>query len=385
MNNTSKMMVGGWKVAAAAGLVASLTGLASAQQATQPPQPAHRFDKPINQQGQKEEGWHGNRHVHVEMSQSNNDDTYSVKIENGQISASHNGKALPPDRIRKNDGKVELLDENGNVVSTFHVGKGDVAGEINIEGNAGKAGGEQDGQKPAGVIVMGEQPKVMVGITMGDVADSLREHLKLDDKGGIQLERVIEGLPGANAGLQEKDIIIELEGIKPITQEKFREVLKKKNPGDKVQVKVLRKGDTKELTIKLQAWDAEKLGMAQQGVPLNLNLAWGDEAQAKRWAEEAMKNAEKMRERGGQWWGDKDNPQWREHMEKLKQLQGENGGKWLFNFEPDQFQMFAPMDAEASKRVEQRLKKVEDRLDKLADRLERLADLMEKQQKPGGR
>lgn len=363
----------GWKVATAAGLVACVTGVASAQQAQ------HRFDKPINQR-QGETGA-GNRQVHVEMSQSDNDDTYTVKIENGAISASHNGKELPANRIRKNDGKVELLDENGKVVSTFHVGKGDINAEMTIKDDAG----QREGQKPAGgVFVAGDQPKVMIGINMGDVSDSLREHLKIEGEGGIQLERVIEGLPGANAGLQEKDIIIELEGIKPITQEKFREVLKKKNPGDKVQVKVLRKGDTKECTIKLEAWDAEKLGMAQQNAP-GVNLMWGDEAQAKKWAEQAMKNAEKMREGWNAQGFDKNDPKWREHLDMLKKFQGEDGNQWLFNLQPDQFQMFTPMDAEANKRVEQRLKKVEDRLDKLADRLERLADLMEKQQKAGGR
>jgi PDZ domain len=328
-------------------------------------QPQHRFDKPIHEKQPAGE-WQGGGQAHIEMSQSNNNDTYSVKIKNDQISAQHNGQPIPPDRIRKKNGVVELLGKDGDVVATFHIG----AAGANVRAVPG------DDENAVALLLNAEKPKVMLGVTMADVAESLLDHLKLEPNTAIQLDRVVEGLPADKAGLKVKDIIIELDGTRPITQEKFREILKEKNPGETVEVKVLRKGDTKSFTIKLEAWDGAKLGVTPGGA-----FAWGDNEQTKQWAQEAMKNAEKMREH----WGDMNSPEWRQHLDTLKKFQGEDGKTWLFNLTPDQMQMFTPMDPEGSKRVEERLKKVESRLDKLADRLEKLADLLEKQQGKSGR
>lgn len=101
----------------------------------------------------------------------------------------------------------------------------------------------------------------MMGITMSDADPRVVERLIKGVDGGILLDSVVEGLAASKAGLQKDDLIIEVEGTRSITQEKLREILRGKKPGDELKLKYIRQGGNEtETTIKLEAFDGKKLG-----------------------------------------------------------------------------------------------------------------------------
>ena len=58
----------------------------------------------------------------------------------------------------------------------------------------------------------------------------------------------------------QQDVIIAIDGNENIDQKTFREALNKKEPGDKVKLKIRRDGKERDLTVELQKFDSEKLG-----------------------------------------------------------------------------------------------------------------------------
>lgn len=107
------------------------------------------------------------------------------------------------------------------------------------------------------------QPKVMLGVVMGEPEAMVVEHLGLDAKKAVLLERVVDGLPADKAGLQDQDIIIGFgEKAEPRTADEIRKILAKAEPGTVVKVKVIRKGHPKVMDLKLEAFNAQALGRA---------------------------------------------------------------------------------------------------------------------------
>lgn len=111
------------------------------------------------------------------------------------------------------------------------------------------------------------QPKVMLGVVMAEPDPVILEHLGLDAKKAVVLERVVDGLPADKAGLQAKDIIIGFgENAEPRSADDIRKVLAKAEPGSKVKVKVIRKGHPVTVDLKFEAFDAGALGRASAPV-----------------------------------------------------------------------------------------------------------------------
>ncbi|MEB6551082.1 trypsin-like peptidase domain-containing protein [Heyndrickxia sporothermodurans] len=97
-----------------------------------------------------------------------------------------------------------------------------------------------------------------MGVTLQNVSDvpayHQQETLRLP-KGvtqGIMIESVSPGSPAAKAGMQEMDVIFELDGHKVNNILELRKYLyTNKKPGDSMKVKFYRQGKEKEATLKL--------------------------------------------------------------------------------------------------------------------------------------
>jgi S1-C subfamily serine protease len=70
-------------------------------------------------------------------------------------------------------------------------------------------------------------------------------------KEGVELESVQAGGAAEKAGLKAKDVIVEFDGRKVAAFDDLRESILRKNPGDKVKVKVLRGEDEMEFDCTL--------------------------------------------------------------------------------------------------------------------------------------
>jgi serine protease Do len=62
---------------------------------------------------------------------------------------------------------------------------------------------------------------------------------------------VLPDSPAAKAGLQERDIITEVDGTKVDQMHSLTSLLSKHKPGDKVELTVIRGDDTKHITVTL--------------------------------------------------------------------------------------------------------------------------------------
>lgn len=204
-------------------------------------------------------------HSTLVMSRNENGDEVTVRVENGEMTATRNGKAVPADKIRKSDNKIEILGDNGEVVSTFNIGfAGGMPGEGKKPWRTSNGGRIVQGQPLATISTT--KPKVMIGINMSTADGKLAEHLGLKE-GGVVLDSVIEGLPASKAGLKANDVVVEIEGKKVSDENDIRQTLKSKNPGDTIKVKYIRQGAAaQEATITLEGFDAEKLGSDVTGV-----------------------------------------------------------------------------------------------------------------------
>jgi serine protease Do len=98
------------------------------------------------------------------------------------------------------------------------------------------------------LLEFGTVQRGLLGVQIRDVSPELEEFLgeKLDVAGGVYVADVNEGSGGEEAGLKKGDIIIGVDGTDTYNVAKLQEMVARKRPGDKVDVKYLRKG--KELT-----------------------------------------------------------------------------------------------------------------------------------------
>lgn len=132
-------------------------------------------------------------------------------------------------------------------------------------------------------------PRVMVGITHDEVNDKLRQKFDLDEGEGIYVIEVRKGLPASKAGIKSGDIIIEAGGEFIDERSVLVEVLEEKEPGDKLEVIVLREDDDgdilkKKLRVKLAEYDRIALGgnvlrgfVARPDAPEGQFEFWGDD------------------------------------------------------------------------------------------------------------
>lgn len=200
--------------------------------------------------------------------QSDGQDTIKVKVVDGEVSAEVNGKAVPADRIRQSGGKIEILNEKGDVEHTVNANIGGMGlnfGAAPAQPRTPRVKRDVLRAAPGDggiAIARVEAPKVMLGITMSTADDTTLKRLGVDKQAGVFIDTVIEGLPAEKAGVEANDLIVEADGKTDLSEVKLREILKAKNPGDTLKVKVLRKGENKDLSIKLEAYSGDKLAQA---------------------------------------------------------------------------------------------------------------------------
>ena len=90
-----------------------------------------------------------------------------------------------------------------------------------------------------------------IGILMLPIDAGIRKELALKESKGIYVQKVLEGSPAAEAGLQAHDVIVSADG-KPVTEgEQMQKVVRDKKIGDTVHIQVSRAGKHRTLTMKI--------------------------------------------------------------------------------------------------------------------------------------
>jgi len=90
-----------------------------------------------------------------------------------------------------------------------------------------------------------------LGVIPQSIDEDMAQALGLENNEGALITRVEKGTPAEKAGLEEEDVVVEMDGRKVVDHTDFRLRVAERNPGDKVKLKVFRDGKYKNITVKL--------------------------------------------------------------------------------------------------------------------------------------
>lgn len=261
----------------AGGAYAAVAAAQSATAGSEPPKKtiAGSQDKPLKAQTRVRDAAGGTSTMSMTFIEDGQ--KYTVKIEGDDVSASINDEPVPQDRIERTPSAVIIKDKDGNVLKKIAIGFGHMGGDdrfrsffINPEGGLGgrlllDPWGQND--EGGGFIADANPPPVMAGITMAPVDGGLAEHLEIQPDEAFVIDRVYKEFPADKAGVKPFDVVVAIDGARPATQEKFREAMRAKKPGDKVELTILRRGAERRVNLELAAYDREKLESAAVSSP----------------------------------------------------------------------------------------------------------------------
>jgi len=212
--------------------------------------------------------------INVVISSDQDGHEYLIKIVNGDLTlAKVDGKEVDADHVKLDHRVVVFVDNDGKTLKEFEIPDAPHR-DVKLNGTRGWIvdSDDADAQFFTGTLTpddgnnqltvqVAAPPKVMLGINLGEPSKILRKHLKLDDDvHAILVESVIDGLPAQKAGLEDYDVIVSIDGSDQADGETLHKVLSKKDPGDTMNLVVLRGGDRVKLKVKLAAYDAKALG-----------------------------------------------------------------------------------------------------------------------------
>lgn len=107
----------------------------------------------------------------------------------------------------------------------------------------------------------GKIVRPILGVMFTMLTPEMAKELELDVEEGALLKgdgqnfAVIPGKPAEKAGLQEKDIILEVNGAKVTQENPLQKEIMKYAPGEKVKITYLRKGEKKTVEVTLEEAD----------------------------------------------------------------------------------------------------------------------------------
>lgn len=97
----------------------------------------------------------------------------------------------------------------------------------------------------------GDVTRGWLGVTIQDLPEDLADYFGIKNKKGALVTDVLEGDPADRAGIQLKDIIIEVNGIKIESSRSLLKTIAAIGVGETVNIKVLRGGAVRTLKVKI--------------------------------------------------------------------------------------------------------------------------------------
>jgi hypothetical protein len=194
------------------------------------------------------------------VSTQDGDERYEVVIRGDQIEAKINGMRVAPDHIRREGRRVILLDDDGNEVKSIVIAT--PPGASPAAPSPGSRFWSFGGEAPSAMMVEAERPPVMLGVILGTPGEALQAQLGVDEH-AILIERVLENLPAAKAGLERWDIVTAINGDEVDEPGELHGVLMKSKPGDTLKLTVMRNAKPVSIAVELAGYDADALSSGE--------------------------------------------------------------------------------------------------------------------------
>jgi hypothetical protein len=179
--------------------------------------------------------------------------SFVVKVEDGEVTVTVDGEDLPSNRFHTDDGRIIILDEDGNEVKSFDVMLGHGGDEMHLQWLGDKPFVELED------LHLEHAPNVMIGVHLDEPMEALQYHLRLEPGETTMISGLYKGLPAHQAGLERFDIIVAVDGIRPANPKSIIDALADREPGDEVTFSVIQKGRTKEFSVTLEPFDRARM------------------------------------------------------------------------------------------------------------------------------
>lgn len=185
--------------------------------------------------------------------------TIEVADEDGRVEVRVNGKRIADDRVRREDGRIVILDGGGDELETVFLRR--TPGGVAI-GDASTMRWRNASEAPAVVGTLQPAP-VMLGITMSEPGDALASHLGLDPNATTIITSVSKDLAADRAGIEVHDVVVTINGTPPADGATLRSTLRAMEPGDVITLGVVHKGSKREVDVTVDEWKPQPLRQLQ--------------------------------------------------------------------------------------------------------------------------
>ncbi len=102
------------------------------------------------------------------------------------------------------------------------------------------------------LLLYGQVQRALLGVSIADVTAELAEEKKLVTVNGVYVAATVEGGSAEEAGIEEGDVIIAIDGLSVNTSSELQEAVARHQPGDKIDVSVMRDGKRKDINTELK-------------------------------------------------------------------------------------------------------------------------------------
>ena len=109
------------------------------------------------------------------------------------------------------------------------------------------------------LVQFGEVRRALLGVTIQGVDNTDARYYQLDQVAGAKVMGVNEGMAAANAGVRVGDVIVEVEGERVTSVPDLQRKIRRHEPGETVDVTVVRADDLEAETLAVRLMDAGEL------------------------------------------------------------------------------------------------------------------------------
>ena len=116
----------------------------------------------------------------------------------------------------------------------------------------------------------GSVQRAMLGISMINNNETLKEKMKLSTTEGVYIAEVVKGGAAEAAGIEEGDILLSIDGAEVSKSTAVQEIINAHRPGDKIKVEVRRGDKTMRMDVTLIGKDTQEMNAYNRQGNVNL-------------------------------------------------------------------------------------------------------------------
>jgi len=118
----------------------------------------------------------------------------------------------------------------------------------------------------------GEVVRGWLGVMIQDISSEMAESFELKDTQGALVGDVLEDSPAEEGGLQRGDVVLAVDGKEVEDAHQLSRMVASIVPGTRVKIKVIRDGETREISVKVGTMPG---GAAEKAPEVESENAWG--------------------------------------------------------------------------------------------------------------